>query len=362
MSRTAELAIVLEREGLDAYFACRPISMGYLDGFWEDPHERFLVLAIRSTGEVRMIAPALSAKQASKNGISDIRPWKDGEDPMIHLEELAKDWGLKSGIIAVDDEMPAHMLLSIQETLPALLVRKGQPYLSELRAVKSDEELEKMRKASQIADAALADGIAAIKVGSTEMDVEVALREGMKARGGKPTFCIVGTGAGSAEPHHLTEEIPLVPNQIVLMDFGCSFEGYQSDITRCVCLGTATEEMKSVYRIVSGAHRAGLNALAVGKTGAEVDSVARKVIEDAGYGDKFIHRLGHGIGLEGHELPNLASSNHAPLASGNCVSVEPGVYLEENFGIRIENLAVVTESGHESLNAAAPVELMEIPL
>ena len=122
LTRINKLAAWLNEDGVDAYFACRPVTMGYLAGFWEDPHERFLVLAIKASGEIRLIAPSLSASQATRIGIQDIRPWKDGEDPLTHLAQLAEDWRLKTAVIAVDDEMPAHMVLDIQATLPAALL------------------------------------------------------------------------------------------------------------------------------------------------------------------------------------------------------------------------------------------------
>lgn len=362
MSRLAALSQVLAQEGFDAYLACRPISMGYLAGFWEDPHERFLVLAVHSSGEVRLIAPALSASQATRIGIKDVRPWSDGEDPNRHVLELAEDWRLKGGMIAVDAEMPARFLLNLQQCLPAALFKDGESILAQLRAKKEPDELAKMKRASEIADQALQAGIEAIKVGATEQQVANALKKAMAGKGGIPTFCIVATGAGSAEPHHLTDETPIKKGDLVLMDYGCSWQGYQSDITRVVCAGAATEKQKEVYRIVRQAHQAALDGIRPGVTGAEADQMARRVIDEAGFGADFFHRLGHGIGLEGHENPNLASNNHQALEAGNCCSVEPGIYLSGEFGVRIENLIHITESGNLSFNADAPLKLPELDL
>lgn len=349
-NRLERLAAELQSSGMDAIFLCTPISMGYLKGFREGGGERFLTLAIRADGSIRMICPALSATQAQRTGIEDVRGWKDGEDPMRHFRDLASDWNLRSAIIAVEDDMPAHMLLPMQEALPAALFKQGQEVIARLMRVKDAGELELMRRAGKIADDAFPAGLRAIRPGATEVEVEEAILSEMRRLGGVPTFCIVATGAMGAEPHHHSDDTRIAEGDVIVLDFGCSVEGYLSDITRTVACGEPSEEARKIYDIVYRAHRAGRDAIRPGVPCQDVDRAARKVIEDAGYGEFFMHRTGHGIGSRGHEEPFIIEGNTLPLAPGHCFSVEPGIYLPGRFGVRIENIVACTENGHESLN------------
>lgn len=355
--RTHRLADHLRQQGADAFIAWSPVAMGYLHGFAEGAGERFMALCIRSDGALRLICPALSATQARRAGIEDVRPWRDGEDPLGHFQALASDWNLGEGTIGVDDELPAHMLLAMQAALPGARFRPGSRVLSELMRLKEPRELEEMRAAARIADEALATGLAALKPGITEAEVEEAITAAMRKLGGKPAFCIIAVGANGAEPHHLSDDTPIREGDVVVMDFGCTVNGYYSDITRMAAVGHASEEAKEVHRIVHRAFMAGRAAIRPGVPAQETDRAARRVIQEAGYGEFFMHRLGHGIGMKGHEEPNMVEGNTRPLEVGNCFSVEPGIYLPGKFGVRIENIVTVTPDGHASLNAEPPSEL-----
>ena len=349
--RIAALAAALEVASVDAFLAWSPVTMGYLHGLHEGAHERFLALAISQKGEVRLIAPALSETQARRAGIEDVRPWKDGEDPLAHVRDLARDWRLDSAIVAVDDEMPAKMLIEMQDLLPRTNFRPGGDLVSGLMRRKSPEELELLRRAGRVADEAWEAVRPTIRAGHTEREVARRLYAEMEARGGTPTFAIVAAGPNGAEPHHLSDDTPLREGDVVILDFGCVREGYQSDITRTVAIGSAPDEAKRVYDTVLAAHRAGRGAVRAGATAGSVDAAARRVIEAAGYGEAFFHRLGHGIGQRGHEEPYIVGGSEVALVPGDCFSVEPGVYLANRFGVRIENIVAATEDGHESMNA-----------
>lgn len=358
--RIAALARALEAASVDAFLAWSPVTMGYLHGLSENAHERFLALAVSNKGEVRLIAPALSETQARRAGIEDVRPWKDGEDPLVHVRELARDWNLDSGIVAVDDEMPAKMIIEIQDVLPRTNFRPGGEIASSLMRQKSGPELELLRKAGRIADEAWDVVLPTIKAGQTEREVARRLYAEMEARGGTPTFAIVAAGAGGAEPHHLSDDTVLKDGDVVILDFGCSLGGYQSDITRTIAVGHASEEANEVYGIVLAAHRAGRDAVRAGVTAGSVDAAARRVIEEAGYGEAFFHRLGHGIGQRGHEEPYIIGGSTVELLPGDCFSVEPGIYLPGKFGVRIENIVAATADGHESMNAEPAAELLVV--
>jgi len=360
-TRIEKLSALLAEEGLDAFFATSPITMGYLRGYHESGHERFLTLAISPRGHVRLICPALSESQARRVGIDDVVTWRDGENPLAHLERLASDWNLKSGILAVDDEMPAQMLLKMQATLPAALFKPGQPVVSRLMRNKDADELALLRKAGKIADDAFDAVLPRIRPGMTERELDQQLQDEMRRFGGRPAFCIIAAGAASAEPHHLSDDTVIESSHVVVMDFGCSVEGgYMSDITRTVCVGKATDEAKKVYDIVYRSQASGRAAIKSGVAPQEVDRAARKVIEDAGYGEFFVHRTGHGIGMRGHEEPFIIEGNEEPLEPGQSFSVEPGIYLPGRFGVRIENIVAATQDGHESMNREPSPTLIEV--
>lgn len=356
--RLDRLASVLGREGVDAIFFSSPISMGYLHGFFEGGGERFLILALHRDGRTRMICPALSAVQAVRCGIADVRGWRDGEDPMAHFAELAQDWNLRTAVVAIDDDMPASYLLAMQTALPAALFRTGQSLLAELMRVKDAAELDQLRLAGAIADESLEAALAVLRPGITEIEIERALSTEMQRRGATPAFAIVAAGANAAEPHHHSDDTCVEAGDVVILDFGCNLGGYLSDITRTVALGDPGDEARKVYGIVYRAFMAGRDAIRAGVTAQEVDRRARKVIDDAGYGEFFIHRTGHGIGMRVHEEPFIIEGNTQVLAPGNCFSVEPGIYLPGRFGVRIENIVTVTADGHESLNAEPAPEIL----
>ncbi len=359
-SRIARLAERLSAEGVDAFVGWSAVTMGYLHEFHEGGGERFMALCVRSNGDSRLICPALSATQAARAGIESVVPWRDGEDPLQHFRRLTEDWSLRAAIIAVDPELPAHMLLAMQSAAPAALFKPGGELISALTRVKEPAELALLRQAARIADDAFPKALQELRPGITESELEQALTEEMRRLGGKPAFCIVATGANGAEPHHLSDDTRIVEGDVAVVDFGCTVGGYYSDITRTVCVGKASEEARRVYAIVHDAQARARDAIRPGIECQEIDRIARKVIADAGYGAYFMHRLGHGIGMRGHEDPCLVEGNAHRLEPGNCFSVEPGIYLPGKFGVRIENIVSVAASGHESLNEEPPAELLEI--
>lgn len=358
--RIARLAATLAEEGVDAFLASDPITMGYLHDFHEDGHERFLTLAVSATGECELICPALTANQAERVGIRNIRPWRDGENPLALFQDLADRWSLKAGILAVDDDMSARMLLQMQDALPAALFKPGQSLVGRLMRRKSHEEIALLKEAGRIADETFLAVHPQIRAGMSEVQVQEMLESEMRRRGGQPEFCIVATGPGSAEPHHMNDETVLTKGDVLILDFGCRRSNYISDITRTVAVGYASDKAREVYQVVLAAHQAGRAAVRPGVAPEAVDAAARKVIEDAGYGEYFVHRTGHGVGMRVHEEPYIVAGNAEPLQVGECFSVEPGIYLPGEFGIRIENLVACGTDGEISLNAEPPDNLIVV--
>lgn len=359
-SRIASLAGQMREQGIGAFLASSPITMGYLHGFFEAGGERLLLLAVNADGRTRMICPGLTETQARRCGIADVRPWRDGEDPLRLVRELADDWGLDPGRIAVDDDLAAARLLELQHLLPQASFQAGQALMATLMRVKGEDELRLLREAGRIADETFRAVLGEIRPGRTEEEVAGFILETMRRKGGVPAFCIAAAGANSAEPHHHSDGTVLKEGDALILDFGCSVSGYLSDITRTVCVGRASDELRRIYRIVLEAHHAGRATIRPGVPCQDIDRAARRVIVEGGHGPRFVHRTGHGIGLRGHEEPYLVEGNLQPLAPGHCFSVEPGIYLPGRFGVRIENCVVCTEGGHASLNAEPPEAVPEV--
>ena len=228
-----------------------------------------------------------------------------------------------------------------------------------LRLRKSVEEIDLMKEAGRVIDAAMMKAFGEARVGISEVEVKQIVQNEIVRLGAQPTFAAVQFGENSAMPHHDSGNRLLKKNDLVLMDCGCSVEGYNTDQTRVGVVGDPSEEMERVYATVLKAEEAALEKIRSGMSCGTADGIARRIIEDAGYGEQFTHRLGHGIGLEVHEPPYIVRGNPQELLPGMCHSVEPGVYLEGNFGIRIEDLVCITEGGVDILTFS-PKDLFQI--
>jgi len=230
-----------------------------------------------------------------------------------------------------------------------------------MRRVKEPEELERIRAAAELADAGLAYVLGLVRPGISERELAIQLESHMRLAGAEAVSfpAIVAAAERSALPHAHPTDKAVEEGRFLLFDLGCVVDGYCSDLTRTVVVGRADAEHREVYELVAAAQQSGLNALGPGRTGAEVDAAARDVIADAGRGEAFGHSLGHGVGIEIHEAPTLRSTSRDVLEPGHVVTVEPGVYLPGFGGVRIEDLTVVTASGHELLSHA-PKELIEL--
>ncbi len=252
-----------------------------------------------------------------------------------------------------DVHMPVRQHERLCDLLPERveLVPAGG-LVEQIRAVKDAEELRRIRTAAKLADAAFERTIRDGLLGRTEREVAVALEHDMRTRGARrPSFAsIVAAGPHGALPHAQPRDVPIRAGDLVVIDWGAELDGYCSDCTRTVAAGEPGEDARSVYELVLSAQLAGLKDVRAGRGGREVDAVAREVIEAGDHGEHFGHGLGHGVGLEVHEGPRLSQRSEDTLAPGNVVTVEPGVYVPGRFGVRIEDLVLVTENGCEILN------------
>jgi Xaa-Pro aminopeptidase len=277
--------------------------------------------------------------------------WADHEGFQGAFAQGAREIGV-TGKIAVNDGVRAVDLIDMKSALDAEYVN-GSRILAPLRRVKDASELEYMRRASEIADAVMGDVSKFIRSGVSERDVQERLAELFAEHGGEGlSFSpIVAGGPGGSMPHYQGSDRVLREGDFVVVDMGCRYKGYCSDMTRTFCVGEPSGEMKRVYEIVLEAQKAGEAAVVSGATGQDVDRAGRRVIEDAGYGKYFLNRLGHGVGIAIHEDPYIIEGNETPLEPGNVFSVEPGIYIPGKFGVRIENLVAVRPDGTaEALN------------
>jgi D-alanyl-D-alanine dipeptidase len=242
-------------------------------------------------------------------------------------------------------------VLGLQRTLPESGYVSMTTALPMLRAVKGPDELERLTAAGAAADASLEQLVDVRFAGRRESDIAADLAGFLRERGhSQVDFTVVGSGPNGANPHHEMSERVIEEGDMVVLDFGGLKDGYGSDTTRCVHIGEPTAEEREVYEIVKRAQQAGFEAVRPGVACQEIDRAARKVISDAGYGEYFIHRVGHGIGLTTHEPPYMVEGEEHLIEPGMCFSIEPGIYLPGRFGVRIEDIVVATEDGGRRLN------------
>jgi len=343
-SRIRRLQAALDRNRIDAALITSPASVRYLCGY--SGTEGTLLVSRRSATfftdfRYSEYASALLANTRVKLVVFS--------DKLGSLEDAMKASGLKR--IGVEEE---HLSLSLARALEGMGVElvSAQSVMSELRAIKDRDEVEAISKALRIAERAFRDTLGKVKVGDPELQVAALLEYRMKSLGAEnPAFdSIVASGARSALPHGVASDKAIGCGEIVLFDFGCRYRGYCSDLTRIVYMGGVDGEMEALRRIVLKAQRAAFEVIKPGVDVRTVDRAARRVIERAGFGDRFGHGLGHGLGLDVHEYPRISPKGKGRLRRGMVFTVEPGIYIEGRGGVRIEDVVLVTSSGFRLLS------------
>jgi Xaa-Pro aminopeptidase len=339
--------------GLQAVLVAPSADLAYLAGYAPPPLERFTCLVLRPGGDPVLLVPELERPRALASPVGkdvDVVGWRDGDDPYARLADLVSS----SGRFGVTDGMWAVHLLGVKGALGGASFGSASEVVGPLRAVKDPEELELLSRAARGADEVFRRVLELRIEGRREEEVAKSLADLLTEHGhDEVTFTIVGSGPNGASPHHEPGDRHIRSGDPVVLDFGGRVGGYCSDISRTVCVGKPPERFHEVYELVAEAQDRAFRAVAPGIPAEEVDRVARDVIESAGYGDQFVHRTGHGIGLEEHEGPYIVAGNTEPLAPGMCFSIEPGIYLEGEFGVRIEDIVAVTEDGAVRLNRAS---------
>ncbi len=352
-SRIAKAQARMTELGFDLTALSLGSNMLFLSGFTDEPGERLLLLLVPREGSPIFIAPQLYADQIRQaSSVADVRAWKDGDDPEALLKRTTAEFGLRSARVLVDDSMWASFLLMLKRALPQADFEAASQVMGPLRREKTPDEIGHMAQAGAISDEAFGQILNLTVSGMSELELARALEGAMKEQGAeKIAFeTLVASGPNSAFPHHRAGQRRIEPGDVVILDFGCRVHGYCSDITRTIVCEEPSEEVQAVYGAVKRAQEKGVQAVKPGIAAQEVDRVAREEIAKAGYSEQFIHRTGHGIGLDVHEAPYIAEGNQLRLEAGMTFSVEPGIYLPDRFGIRIEDIVVVTETGARGLN------------
>jgi Xaa-Pro dipeptidase len=343
--------------GVDALFVAPGSDLRYLLGVGGRSFERLTCLVLPAAGSSAtptLVVPALERPgydhvPTDALGV-DVSTWVDGEDPF----RLA--FGALGGTpatVAVTDMMPALHVLGLREQAPDSRQMLAGPVLRELRMRKDDTELAALRKAGEAIDRVHANMGEWLRAGRTEADVAADIAAAIVAEGHEVAeFVIVGSGPNGASPHHGVSDRVIERGDVVVVDIGGPVaEGYNSDSTRTYVLGDPRDDdVLATYTVLQRAQQAAVDIVRPGVTAETVDATARQIISDAGFGDYFIHRTGHGIGLDVHEEPYIVSGNSLPLEPGMAFSVEPGIYLPGRWGARIEDIVIVTDHGVLPLN------------
>lgn len=340
----------LRTAGVDALVVGPSSDLVYLTGINAHLSERLNLLILPASGKASFVVPRLEAPNvADKADLVTIASWEETDSPATLAASLLG--GAKR--VAIGDQLHAVFVLRLQEAVPGATWAQGGPILKDLRARKDAAEIEAQREAALRTDKAWAAFLEAGPIkGMTEAQAIERLNALMTEQGVKPMFGICASGPNSAAPHYHTGDRVIEDGDAIVFDFGGELNGYLSDMTRTVHVGNPSDEYRKVYEIVLRANQAAFEAVRPGVACEAVDKAARDLITAEGYGDYFIHRVGHGLGLDVHEDPYLVRGNTSPLEPGMVFSDEPGIYMPGKFGVRIEDTVVCTEDGAIRLNTA----------
>ncbi len=346
----------LKQNGLKAMALVPGPNMLYVSGMHTHLSERPIVMLIPAEGEPGVVIPTLEAPKAKASGIPEnlIFNWGDDEGYMGAFQSACQAFGLAGETIAVEKLYMRMLEWDMLEEFSAGVKREyADPILNQLRLTKDDQEIEYLRQAISIAEKAMHDLLPQIKIGMTEKQIAGMLSQLMIEGGseGNPFGPIVSSGPNAASPHAVPTDRPIQAGELMIIDWGAIVHDYPSDITRTFAIGDVSDELVAKYNIVKAANEAGIGVVSPENDCSAVDEAARKEIDDSGYGEYFIHRTGHGLGLEIHEEPSMITGNTAKLVEGMTFTVEPGIYIPDEVGIRIEDDVLVTDNGHVVLTS-----------
>lgn len=350
--RVARARAAMAVAGVDVLLLSVGRDLPYLVGYEAMPLERLTMLVLPADGPATLVIPRLEAPRVvERPGVFTLLAWDETDDPVALVARLVD----RPRVAAVGDTMWARFLVELLGHWPRTTFVRSTVVMGALRARKDAAEIAALAAAGAAADRVAAQLHAGDipLVGRSEAAVSADISARLIAEGHqRVNFAIVAAGANAASPHHHAGPRRIEAGDIVLCDFGGTMDDYCSDITRCVHLGPPPAEITDAYAVLHEAQQAAVAAGVLGATCEEVDRTARRIIAGAGFGDLFVHRTGHGIGMEAHEDPYVVEGNRAVLEAGHAFSVEPGIYLPGRWGMRLEDIVVATESGPAPLNHA----------
>ncbi len=355
---------LMAEQGMAALMLTGGTSLLYFSNIRWGLSERLFSMVVPAKGEPFYVLPAFEADRAQEQidlgpfgaGKADIRLWQEDESPYERIVQGLKDRGVTTGRLGIEETVRFVFSDGVAKAAPSLVLVSATPVTAGCRAVKDAHEIELMRLASEVTLGAYAAAFAAVKDAMTQSEF-AGLVSAAHSRLGFSGGAGVQVGPYSASPHGSIAPQRIREGSILLIDGGCNVEGYSSDLSRTFVLGKATDKMKQVFDIVHRAQEAAVKAARPGLACEAVDAAARKVIVDAGYGPDykyFTHRVGHGLGMDGHEWPYLVRGNKLPLQAGMTFTDEPGIYIRGEFGVRLEDDMLITASGAELLTPQSP--------
>lgn len=349
--RLAALRVCMRDKATDLVALGPGSHMQWLIGSFPHPDERPTLMLITDKHEA-LVVPKVNADEFRAKTAMRFFEWADGEGPEAALAAALAHLGAVSARqIAVDEMMRSDFTLALLEALPGCRLQRPAEVIAAARMRKDTGERDALRSNAAIADRAMQAAFASLHAGTSEEEVASVIRAHFASEGAVARFWIVGAGANGAFPHHKSSSRKLRIGDAVVIDIGAKRENYTSDITRMAIIGHPPEGYDAVHAIVERAVLAALKKAKPGVVARDVDAAARLVIADAGYGEFFLHRTGHGIGIDGHEPPYISGASDVILEEGMTFSIEPGIYLPDRFGIRLEEIVILRSDGPEILSS-----------
>ncbi|MFS0751181.1 M24 family metallopeptidase [Oceanobacillus sp. 1P07AA] len=343
----------LNEQSIDSAFITSKANVYYLSNYYTDPHERIVGIYLSEKFDPIFLLPKMEESDARNAGWKyTILSYYDHENPWNLLKDYLNKQNHQPQSVALEqDHITMERYQAIQNTLPGSQFLDAKELLANLRVIKSEKELSLLKTAAELADFGIQTGVETIQEGVSELDLVATIEYSLKKQGIREmSFQTMAlSGAKTASPHGNPSTSQLEKNGFVLFDLGVIYQGYCSDITRTVAFGNLTEEQKSIYETVLKAEEAAIERSTIGTSVGTIDQTARKIISDAGFGEYFTHRIGHGLGIETHEYPSMHGENKLPLQSGMTFTIEPGIYVPNVGGVRIEDMIYMTEEGPKTL-------------
>ena len=344
LNRVVKVQEKMHQQDIDAIIIPLGVNFNWLFNLKENPSERPFFGIIEVDGPPKILAPSFEINRAKQiTGVSDVVGWEETEDPYSILVDNLLSSYVKN--VGIEPKMWFGVFQLISTKLPSKNFVNADTIFDSLRMIKDKDEINNLQRAFQKTSKIIIEVLYKLEVGITESTVQKILKDRLSWGANEEVFHLAQFGENSALPHYYGGERQLKKDDVVLIDAGGTINNYWGDITITTVFGKASNKFKEIFEIVNNANICGKEIASQGETPHEIDSKTRQTISEKGYGEYFTHRTGHGLGLEVHEHPYIVMGNHKPLKAGNCFTIEPGIYLPENFGVRIEDNVIYTEEG-----------------